>query len=83
MKWIPFCAGMELTDIALAATADAMASVLLEQVCDALEAELRTAQQAEGRYLTGVLRRAMATARWNSMMRSAVPRTRRGAVALL
>ena len=35
---------MELTDIALAATADAMASVLLEQVCDALEAELRTAQ---------------------------------------
>lgn len=44
---------MELTDIALAATADAMASVLLEQVCDALEAELRTAQQAEGRYLTG------------------------------
>lgn len=44
---------MELTDIALAATADAMASVLLEQVCDALEAELRQAQQVQGRYLTG------------------------------
>lgn len=44
---------MELTDIALAATADAMASVLLEQVCDAMEEELRTAQQQKGRYLTG------------------------------
>lgn len=44
---------MELTDIALAATTDAMASVLLEQVCDALEAELRTAQRQRGRYLTG------------------------------
>lgn len=44
---------MELTDIALAATADAMASVLLEQVCDALEEELRTGQREKGRYLTG------------------------------
>lgn len=44
---------MELTDIALAATADAMASVLLEQVCDALEEELRAQLRAEGLYLTG------------------------------
>lgn len=44
---------MELTDIALAATADAMASVLLEQVCDALEEELRAQLRAEGFYLTG------------------------------
>lgn len=44
---------MELTDIALAATADAMASVLLEQVCDALEAELQSQLQAENCYLTG------------------------------
>lgn len=44
---------MELTDIALAATTDAMASVLLEQVCDALEEELRAAQRQRGRYLTG------------------------------
>lgn len=44
---------MELTDIALAATTDAMASVLLEQVCDALEEELRAQLRAEGLYLTG------------------------------
>lgn len=44
---------MELTDIALAATADAMASVLLEQVCDALEEELRAEMQQGGGYLTG------------------------------
>lgn len=44
---------LELSDIALAATADAMASVLLEQVCDELEAELRSQLAAEGRYLTG------------------------------
>lgn len=44
---------MELTDIALAATADAMASVLLEQVCDALEEELRAEVQQAGGYLTG------------------------------
>lgn len=44
---------MELTDIALAATADAMASVLLEQVCDALEEELRSQLRTEERYLTG------------------------------
>lgn len=39
---------MELTDIALAATADAMASVLLEQVCDALEEELRAQLRGRG-----------------------------------
>lgn len=44
---------MELTDIALAATADAMASVMLEQVCDAWEAELRTEWEPQGRYITG------------------------------
>lgn len=44
---------MELTDIALAATADAMASVMLEQVCDAWEAELRAAWKPQGRYITG------------------------------
>ena len=44
---------MELTDIALAATTDAMASVLLEQVCDALEEELRAELLKSGRYLTG------------------------------
>lgn len=44
---------MELTDIALAASADAMASVMLEQVCDALEAELRTGLLARAQYLTG------------------------------
>lgn len=44
---------LELSDIALAATADAMASVLLEQVCDELEAELRAELTARGRYLTG------------------------------
>lgn len=44
---------LELTDIALAATADAMASVMLEQVCDQLEEELRRQLKAEGRFLTG------------------------------
>jgi len=44
---------MELTDIALAATADAMASVMLEQVCDAWEAELRTECEPQKRYITG------------------------------
>lgn len=44
---------MELTDIALAATTDAMASVMLEQVCDALEEELRADLQKKNRYLTG------------------------------
>lgn len=44
---------LELSDIALAATADAMASVMLEQVCDALEAELRVDLQNSHRYLTG------------------------------
>lgn len=43
----------ELTDIALAAAADALASSLLEQVCDALEEELRAAEHRQGRYLTG------------------------------
>lgn len=44
---------LELTDIALAATADAMASVMLEQVCDALEDELRANLRTKGRFLTG------------------------------
>lgn len=44
---------LELTDIALAATADAMASVLLEQVCDAWEAEQRLQLSEEKLYLTG------------------------------
>jgi len=44
---------LEVTDIALAAVADSMASVLLEQVCDALEAELRREQETAGWYLTG------------------------------
>ena len=45
---------LELSDIALATAADAMASVLLEQVCDALEAEQRAYfLQQRGLYLTG------------------------------
>lgn len=43
----------ELTDIAMAATADAMASVMLEQVCDDLEQELREELKAQNLYLTG------------------------------
>lgn len=43
----------ELTDIALAAAADALASSLLEQVCDALEEELRAELYKKGLYLTG------------------------------
>ena len=39
---------MELTDIALAAAADALASVLLEQVCDELENEIRAQIEAQG-----------------------------------
>ncbi|WP_455500217.1 methionine synthase [Gemmiger sp.] len=44
---------MELTDIALAAAADALASVLLEQVCDELEGEIRAQIEAQGVYMTG------------------------------
>lgn len=44
---------LELTDIALAATADAMASAVMEQLCDALEADIRRKITAQGRYLTG------------------------------
>ena len=44
---------MELTDIALAAAADALASVLLEQVCDETEAEIRAQIEAQGVYMTG------------------------------
>lgn len=43
---------LELTDIAMATAADAMASVLLEQVCDELEAELRAQLSANGQYMT-------------------------------
>ena len=44
---------MELTDIALAAAADALASVLLEQVCDELENEIRAQIEAQGIFMTG------------------------------
>ena len=44
---------LELTDIATAAAADALSSVLLEQVCDELEAEWRSHFAAEHLYLTG------------------------------
>ena len=40
-------------DVAAQAAADALASTLTEQVCDAAEAALRSRFQAEGRYLTG------------------------------
>lgn len=43
---------LELSDIAMAAAADALSSVLLEQVCDELEAEWRAHFTAEGLYLT-------------------------------
>lgn len=42
-----------LKDIALGTIADAMASVLLEQVCDALEADIRAAITQQGLYMTG------------------------------
>ena len=42
-----------LQDIALGTVADAMASVLLEQVCDALEAAVRTGVTGQGLYMTG------------------------------
>lgn len=44
---------LELTDIAMAATADALASALLEQICDGVEAELRGQLREENLYLTG------------------------------
>ena len=43
----------ELSDIALAVAADAMASVLLEQVCDAWEAEQRAVYRQQNRFITG------------------------------
>ena len=43
----------ELTDIALATAADALASVLLEQVCDELENEIRAQIEAQGVFMTG------------------------------
>ena len=46
---------MELTDIALAAAADALASVLLEQVCDELENEIRAQIEAQGVFMTCLL----------------------------
>lgn len=48
-----FLRRLELTDIAAATAADALASVLLEQVCDAWEAEQRPQLEAKGQYLTG------------------------------
>lgn len=56
---------MELTDIALAAAADALASVLLEQICDELENEIRAQIEAQGVFMTGATRRATVTARWS------------------
>ena len=47
------CDALELTDIALAAVVDAMASAVMEELCNALEAEIRTSVQAQGHYLTG------------------------------
>ena len=44
---------LELTDIAMATAADALASVLLEQVCDELEAEIRAQIEAQGVFMTG------------------------------
>lgn len=44
---------LELTDIALATACDAMASVLLEQVCDAWEDELRQQLKTQKLFLTG------------------------------
>ena len=44
---------LELTDIALAATADAMASVLLERVCEEQEEDLRACLEQQGCFLTG------------------------------
>ena len=44
---------LELTDIALAAVVDAMASAVMEELCNALEAEIRTSVQTQGHYLTG------------------------------
>ena len=44
---------LELTDIALAAVVDAMASSVMEELCNTLEAEIRTSVQAQGHYLTG------------------------------
>ena len=44
---------LELTDNALAAVVDAMASAVKEELCNALEAEIRTSVQAQGHYLTG------------------------------
>ena len=37
----------------LAAVVDAMASAVMEELCNALEAEIRTSVQAQGHYLTG------------------------------
>lgn len=42
-----------LQDIALGTVADAVASVLLEQICDRLETQIRTALTGQGLYLTG------------------------------
>ena len=44
---------MEVTDMALAAVTDATASVMLEAVCDELEAFVRAKITATGRYMTG------------------------------
>ena len=43
---------LELSDIALATAADAMAAVLLETVCDTLESQLRAEYRQKDRWLT-------------------------------
>ena len=43
---------LELSDIALATAADAMAAVLLETVCDTLESQLRADYRQKDRWLT-------------------------------
>lgn len=44
---------LEITDIALAATADALASAMIEEVCNELEAKMRAQSSAQNQYLTG------------------------------
>ena len=44
---------LSLTDVAMAVAADALASTIIEQVCDDVEASLRSHVEQQGRYLTG------------------------------
>ena len=47
------CTGLVLMAVTLGSGADAVASVLLEQVCDGFEAEIRAAVAAQGLHMTG------------------------------